>query len=99
MTDDTVFVDDESGAAADEPLLVKDAVSSDHLTLDIREKRECDAYVLLEPLISSVAVNANAQNLRVALLKVGDTSLIRLQLLRSTARKGEHVKSQGHVLF
>lgn len=92
MAYDAVFVYDESRAATDESLFVEDAVSSNHLTLDVGEERESNAYIFLEPFIGSIAVNGNAQNLRVVLFKVGEIRLIRLQLFRSTAREGQHVE-------
>lgn len=92
MTDDPIFINDESRPAANESLLVEDAVLPDHLPLDVGEKRECHADVFLEAIVSRIAVNADAQNLRVILLEFGNISLIRLQFLRSTARKGKHVE-------
>lgn len=99
VTDYTALVYDECGAASNEVLFVEDSISSNDLPLDVGEKRESNTYIFLESLIGGIAVNANAQNLRVALLKVGDIRLIRLQLFRSTTRKGENVEGQGHVLF
>ena|SRR5438067_1231983 len=92
VADDPVFVYDESRAASDESFFIKDAVSSNHLPLDVGEKRESYTYVFLEALVCGIAINTNAQNLCVALLKVGDISLIRLQLFGSTASKSQHVE-------
>ena len=78
MADDTVFINNEGGAAADESLLVKDAIGFDHLSLDVAEQWKSHTYVLLEAIVSRVAINTNADDLRVALFKVGDISLIRL---------------------
>ena len=78
VTDDPVLINDEGGAAADEPLLVEDAVSPDHLPLDVAQEREGHSNVLLETIVGCIAVNADAYNLCVALLEVGDISLIRL---------------------
>ena len=76
VADDPVLVDDEGGAAADEPLLVEDTVSPDHLTLDVAQEREGHSDVFLKAFVGCVAVNADAYNLCVALLEVGDISLI-----------------------
>lgn len=76
VPDNAVFVDDESGAAADEPLLVEDAVSLDHLPLDVAEQWECHPYVFFEAVVGGVAVNTDADDLRVALFEVGNISLI-----------------------
>jgi len=93
VTDDPIFVYDESRPAADEPRFVEDAVVFNDLSLDVGEEREGHSDVFLKPPVGCIAVNRDAQNLRVTILEVGNISLIRLQLLRSTAREGEHVKS------
>ncbi len=92
MPDDPLFIYGESGARAVSSLFIKDAVVFHHLTLEIAQQREGDPDVFLEATVSRVAVNADAQDLRVRLLEFGDISLIRLQLLRSTAGEGEHVE-------
>jgi hypothetical protein len=99
VADDALFVNNEGRAASNEPLLVEDTVSLHHLALEVAQKRESHPNIFLEPLIGRVAVNTDAQDLRVALLEIGDISLIRLQLLSSTTREGEHVKGQGDVLL
>jgi hypothetical protein len=99
MADDPVFVYDESGTAANEPLLVEDAVSLDHLSLDIAEQWECHPYVFLEAVVSRVAVNADADDLCVRFFEFGNISLIRLQLFRSTAGEGEHIEGERDVLL
>ena len=78
MADDPILVDDEGGAAADEPLLVKDAVSLDHLSLDVAEQWERHPDVFLEAVVSGVAINTDADDLRITFLEIGDISLIRL---------------------
>ncbi len=78
MTDDPIFVYHEGGTAADEPLLVKDAVGSNYLSLDVAEQGESHPYVFLESLVSSVAIHTDADDLRVTFLEVGNISLIRL---------------------
>jgi hypothetical protein len=78
VPDNPVFVYDKSSAAADKPLLVKDAVGSDHLSLDVAEQGERHPYIFLEAIVGGVAVNADADDLCVALFEIGDISLIRL---------------------
>ena len=99
VADDPVFVNDECGAGANKPLLVKDAVGSDYLSLDVAQQRESHTDVFLETIVGGVAVNADTDNLRVALFKVGNISLIRLQFLRSTSGEGEHVEGERNVLL
>jgi hypothetical protein len=99
VADDAFLVDDESCPAADEVLLVEDAVGMDRLALDVAQEREGRADVLLESPVGGEAIDADAEDLSVALLEVGDISLIRLQLLRSTAGEGQHVEGQRDVLL
>ena len=99
MADDSVFINYESGAATDEPLLVKDAVSFDHLSLHVAEQGEGHPYVFSKPPIGGEAVNTDADDLRVALFEIGEISLIRLQLLRSTPCEGQHVEGERDVLL
>jgi len=99
VADDTVLVYDEGGAAADEPLLVEDAVGFDRLPLDVAQQGEGHADVLLEPLVGGITIDADPDDLRVALLEIGDISLIRLQLFRSTACEGQHVEGERDVLL
>jgi len=99
VADDPVFVNYESRAAADETSFVEDAVSFDHLALDVAEQRESYFDVFLESLVGCVAVNADAYNLCVRFFEFGEISLIRLQLFRSTAGEGEHVEGERDVLL
>jgi hypothetical protein len=99
VADDSVFVDNEGSAAADEPFLVKNAVGFDHLSLDVAEQREGHTDVFTESLVSGVAVNTDADDLRITFLEIGDISLIRLKLFRSTAGEGEHVEGERDILL
>lgn len=78
VADDPVLINDEGGAAPDEALLIEDTVSPDHLPLDVAQEREGHSDVLLETIVGCIAVNADADDLGIALLEVGDISLIRL---------------------
>jgi hypothetical protein len=99
VADDSLFVYDEGGAAADEARLVEDAIGLDHLALDVAEQRECHSDVFLEPLVGSKTVNADTYDLSIRLLEFGYISLIRLQLFRSTSGEGEHIESKRDVLL
>ena len=99
MPDDSILVNDKSGTAADESLLVEDAVGFDDLSLDVAEQGKSHPDVFLEAVVSGVAVNADADDLRITFFEIGDISLIRLQLLRSTPGEGEHVEGERDVLL
>jgi len=99
LTYDSILINSESGARAVATLFVKDAIVFNHLALKIAQERKGYSYVFLEAFVSGVAVNTDAQNLRVALLEFGNISLICLEFFRSTARESQHVKSQYDILL
>jgi hypothetical protein len=99
VPDDAVFINGEGGARAVASLFIKDAVVFNYLPLEIAEQGESHADVFLEAFVGRVAVHANSQNLCIALLEVGDISLIRLQLLRSTTGESQHVEGEHHILL
>lgn len=99
MTYDSIFINGEGGARPVPALFVKDAVIFHHLALEITEQGKSHSYVFLEAFVRRVAVNTDSQNLRVALFEFGNIRLIRLEFLRSTAREGEHVEGQHHILL
>ena len=55
--------------------------------------------MLGEDLVRRGTVHADPEHLCAVIFELGDISLIRLELLRSTAGKGEHVERQHHVLL
>jgi hypothetical protein len=99
MPNDPVFVNDESCAATDKPFLVEDTISLDHLPLDVAQQWECHPYVFLKAVVSGVAINTNADDLRITLLEIGNISLICLQLFRSTAGEGQDVEGECDALL
>ena len=60
MAYDSILIDGECSASGVPARLVIDAVSLNDLTLEVTQERERDAYVLLETLVGSVAVYADA---------------------------------------
>jgi hypothetical protein len=96
---DALFINRECSTRSVPALLVKDAVVFNDFTFEITEQRESHAYVFLEASVSRVAVDADAQNLRVALLEFGNISLIRLKLFRSTAGESQNIEGQHNILL
>ena len=78
VSDDSVFVDDESSATANESLLIEDAIGFDHLSFDVAEQGKGHSDVFFKALVGSKAVNTDADDLCIGLLEIGDISLIRL---------------------
>jgi hypothetical protein len=99
MLDDAVFIDDESSASGKASLFVKYAVVFRGFAFEIAEQREGDAYLRGKGFVGGEAVNADSQYLSVGCFKLGNISLICLQLLGSATCEGQHVEGQHHVLF
>ena len=99
VLDDTFFIHHERRAVGETVLLVQDAVFHGNFALEIAQQREVHADLFREGLIGGGTVHADAEDLRVGLLEFGDISLIRLQLLRSTAGERQNVERQHDVLL
>jgi len=94
-----ILVDDKSGAVREALLFVQNAVVFGYRPLEVAKEWEAKILLLRERGVGSRAVHADAENLSVVLLELGDISLIRLQLLRSTTGEGQDVKGQHHVFL
>ncbi len=96
---DPFLVHDERGAVREAAFLVQDAVLFGDRPLEIAEERKVYAFLLGEGVVRWIAVHTDPQNLRPRFFELGDISLIRLELLRSTSGEGQNIKRQHHVLF
>ena len=92
MLDDTLLIDDKRGAIGELLLLVQNAVLFGDRSLKVTEEREHEAFLFGKGGVSGGTIDADAQHLGAILLEFGDISLIRLELLRSTAREGQNVE-------
>ena len=99
VLDDAFFIDQEGGAISKALLFVEDAVLFYHGSFEIAEEWKCDADVLSKTAVGGNTVDADSENLSVSSFELGDISLIRLQFLRSTTRKREHIKRQHHIFL
>ena len=98
VLDDAVAIHHKGGPSGQAVILVQDAVILGDLVGHIAEQGKVHADFIGEFLVGYETVDTDAQNLSSGGFEFGDISLIRLEFLRSTTGKSEHVKSQHHVL-
>lgn len=78
VLNDPLLVNHERGALGRWEIRHQHSVFLAHLAREIAQEREFYADLIGESFVSGGTVYANPQNLRVAFLKFGDISLIRL---------------------
>lgn len=94
MADDSSPIDHKRHAPGDAKERVEDAVALRNGFPGVAEQRKAGADLPSEVAVRGFAVDADAQNLSASSFKEGDTSLVRLQLVRSGGSLGENVKHQ-----
>jgi hypothetical protein len=99
VLDDALLVHHERRAVGETVFLVENPVFDRDFALEITKQREVHADLFRKSFVGGGTVDADAQDLCVGLLEFSDISLIRLQLLRSTARESQNVKRQDNILF
>jgi hypothetical protein len=77
----------------------QDAVKLRNRSPCIGEKREGEAQALSERFVLGRAVDADAEDLGLSLLKARVTSLVRLEFMGSGGRVGEDIKRQHNILL
>jgi len=68
VLDDALFIDDKGRAVSEPSLLVQNPVILGDGSLEVAQKRELDSNLVGEDFVGGGTVNANTQDLRVALL-------------------------------
>ena len=96
MANDAVFIDDEGDAVGEEVSEAEDPVSLGDLLIGVAQQRKACASFLGELAVPLLAVEADSQHLRARGLELGDITLIRLDLFRSTGRGGANIKGQDN---
>jgi len=99
VPDDAFFIDQEGGPISKALLLVKDPIILDDGAFEIAEERKHDSNLFGEFAVGGNTVYTHAENLSVGGFEFGDISLIRLQFLRSTTGKGEHINRQYDIFL
>lgn len=99
VPDDAFFIDQEGGAISKALLLVEDAIVFDDSAFEIAEDGKCNSELFCEFAVGGNAVDTHSEDLSLISFEFGDISLIRLQFLRSTTGKGEHVDRQYDIFL
>ena len=94
MANDAVLIDHEGDAVGEEASKIEDSVSLGYLFLSVTQQRETRTGFLGKLAVPVLAVEADPQHLRARGLELGDITLIRLDLFRSTGRGGTDIKGQ-----
>src|SRR5208283_3630258 len=94
VANDAVFIDHEGDSIGKEASEVENTISLGHLLFGVTQERESRAGLGGELAVPVLAVEADSQHLRARRLELGDITLIRLDLFRSTRRGGANVKGQ-----
>ena len=99
VSNNAFFIDQEGGAISKTLLFVEDAIVFDDSAFEIAQQRERDCELFSEFTVGRNAINTQSKNLSFVIFEFGDISLIRLQFLRSTTGKGEHVDRQDDIFL
>jgi len=99
VPDDAFFIDQEGGAISEALFLVVDAIILNDGAFEIAENGERNSNLFCEFAVGGNAVDTHSKNLSLVCFEFGDISLIRLQFLRSTTGKGEHINRQYDIFL
>ncbi len=99
VPDDAFFIDQEGGAISKTLLLVEDAIVFNDGAFEIAEDGKSNSELFCEFAVGGNAVDTHSEDLSLVGFEFGDISLIRLQFLRSTTGKGEHIDRQYDVFL
>jgi len=96
VANDAAFVNHKRNAVGKETGEIEDTVSFGHLLFGVGKQRKRGAGFLGELAVPVWGVEADPQHLRARSFEPGDITLIRLDLFRSTGRRGANIKSQDN---
>jgi hypothetical protein len=99
MADQALKVQHESGAAGQAGKKAENTVLPGDFFLRIAQQRETEAKLLSKAQVRRRLVDANPQYLSSRSIEISKTTLVCLELLRSTRRVGEDVEGQHHALL
>jgi hypothetical protein len=67
------------------------------ILLRVAKQRELQPELLREALVGGFTVDADAEDLSLSLFEQGETSLVRLEFLRSGRGVGKHVEREDNI--
>jgi len=98
VPDSTLLIHHE-GSAVCQTEEAQHAVLLRNHSPSVTEKRELDSDFLREAFVRRLVVDADSDDLRIRLLKLGDASLVRLKFPTSCGCVGKNVKRQDNILL
>ena len=99
LLNDAFLVDEEGGAIAKALCFVEDAVVFNYCAFEIAEDGKRDSKLFSEFTVGGNTVDTHSKDLSFVFFEFGETSLVRLHLLRSTTGEGKHIDRQYDVLL
>jgi hypothetical protein len=96
MADNAIPIDHEGHAVGKEASEAEDTVRFGDFLFGVAQERESGAGFLGKLAVPFLAVEADPQHLRARGLELGDITLIRLDLFRSTGCGGANVEGQDN---
>ncbi len=96
VANDAVFVDYKRNSVGKKVSEIEHAVSFGHLLVGVAQQREAGAGFSGKLTVPLLAVEADPQNLRARGFELGDITLIRLDLFRSTGCGGANIERQDN---
>jgi hypothetical protein len=107
VLDDAVFIDDDVGAqsplvaVALHVIFLEDTVIGEHLAVHVAEERKLDVDGLGEGSVGRGGIHTYTENFRIVGVDLtrGESSLDRLQLLRSTTGEGENINGEENIFL
>ena len=92
VANNALFIDHEGHTVGKEASETENPIGLGHLFIGVTQQRETRAGFLSKLAVPILAVETNPQHLCARSLKLGDITLIRLDLLRSTRCRGANIK-------
>ena len=99
VANDAVLVDHKGDAVGKEAGEAEDTVSLGHLLIGVTQQWETRGGFLGKSAVPLLAVETDPQHLRACRFKLGDITLIRLDLFRSTGGGSANIKGENHRLL
>ncbi len=94
VANDAVFIDHEGDAVGKKVGEIEDTVGLGDFFPGVTQEGESGSGFLGKLAVSFLAVETDPQHLRARSLELGDITLIRLHLFRSTRRRGANIEGQ-----
>ncbi len=96
---DALLVDHEDRALRQTKQGMEDSVAFRDLSVGVTEEGETKPQLSSKPLVRCRAADADAEDLTLPFIHLGETSLVRLQLASSSGGVRQNIEDQNHILL